>query len=83
MEFEYNWQFAPGSNLIVSWKNAIQEADNFGSDRFFTNTRKTFKTPQSNVLVVKAIYYIDYAVLKGKIQQKREKKKQNLKPVEL
>ncbi|MFN8284804.1 MAG: DUF5916 domain-containing protein [Chitinophagales bacterium] len=74
LDFEYNWQFAPGSNFIVSWKNAISESDDFGGDRFTKNVRKTFNTPQSNVLTVKAIYYIDYAVLKGKIQQKRQKK---------
>ena len=55
----YSWEFAPGSRLNVMYRNNI-----FSNDRVFQfdygqNLSHLFSRPQTNMLILKAIYYLD------------------------
>ncbi len=68
----FSWQFAPGSNLSIVYKNAISN-DSYGNiviPKFFENLSSTFTFPQTNTLSVKAFYYLDYLYLKKKKNRK-------------
>jgi len=68
----YSWQFAPGSNLSISYKNII-ETDDVGITTIPTydeNFKKMVKDPQTNSLSIKVLYYLDYLYLKKKIGPK-------------
>jgi hypothetical protein len=68
IDLVYSWQFAPGSNLSVVYKNAI-ENDEFGITSFpdyGTNMKKMIRDPQTNGISVKVLYYLDYQYLKKK-----------------
>lgn len=77
IDFVYNWQFAPGSNLIFTWKQNIQQDDQMVEEDYIENVGKTFRTPQTNSVSIKLVYYLDYAQLK-ELADKRKLKKQNL-----
>ena len=67
----YSWQFAPGSNLSIVYKNII-ENDDVGITTipsYNQNFKNLMKDPQINSLSVKVLYYLDYLYLKSKIRK--------------
>ena len=70
----YTRQFAPGSFINVIWKNNISKFENgmesIQDGDYFMNISKTFKTPQTNSLTLKVIYFIDYQTIKKTLVKK-------------
>lgn len=64
IDFTYMWNFAPGSELTIVWKNAILDADEELVNRYFTNFRNTLSSPQTNSISFKVLYYLDYQSLR-------------------
>ncbi|WP_162427930.1 DUF5916 domain-containing protein [Pontibacter pudoricolor] len=62
----YSWWFAPGSEISIVWKNAIDENQSNVVPRYFDNFTNTISSPQNNSLSVKVLYYIDYLTLKNR-----------------
>ena len=71
VDLTFSWEFAPGSNLILVWKNSIltESEDVYGD--IFANLRHTFDHPQVNTFSVKWLYYLDSFRLKSKITPRR------------
>jgi hypothetical protein len=66
IDLVFNWEFAPGSNLSVVWKNAIVQDDDIMVDDFAENFSSTLKADQLNQISIKLLYYLDYfSVFKG------------------
>ena len=57
----YTWRFAPGSDLIINWKNEIfgQDSKNLNLS-YFQNLQGLTDFPQTNSFSVKLIYFVDY-----------------------
>lgn len=64
IDLSFSWQFAPGSNMSLVWKNVILQEDQLINYNFIDNIHKTFDTPQTNSISLKVIYYLDYMYLK-------------------
>ncbi len=64
LDLIYNWEFTPGSRLILVWKNNIIRADNDTDISFFRNFGETVTGDQSNFFSVKLLYFLDYLSLK-------------------
>jgi len=62
----YTWQFAPGSTLSISYKDAAETYDTFYTQRYNRNLDGILSAPQNNSLSVKVLYYIDYLDFKKK-----------------
>ncbi len=71
----YTWNFAPGSELIVAWKNSINTlrqaaiVDDILQDietDYFKNLNNTLSSPATNSFSIRFLYYLDYQYLKGK-----------------
>jgi len=62
----YTWQFAPGSTLSLSYKDAAETYDSYFTQRYNKNLSGILNAPQNNSLSVKVLYYIDYLDLKKK-----------------
>jgi len=60
----YTWEFTPGSQFLVVWKNNIITADNDTDISFFRNFGETMTGDQSNFFSVKFLYFLDYLSLK-------------------
>ncbi len=64
IDLVYTWRFAPGSDLIIVWKNNVLDGGDLLVDNYFDNLKKVPYLPQSNTISVKAIYYLDYLKFK-------------------
>lgn len=60
IDLVYQWVFAPGSELSITYKNAAESNEMFYTARYGRNFDKILSGPQNNSLSVKVLYYIDY-----------------------
>jgi hypothetical protein len=70
IDMQYIWNFAPGSELRVVWKNAINTYEEVElvndllarpEDNFGKNFLNVIQSPATNSFSVKVLYYLDYA----------------------
>ena len=64
IDLVYSWQFAPGSNLSVVYKNYIEDQISTVTKNVFDNFSRVIDLPQTNSVSVKLIYYLDYQKMK-------------------
>ena len=57
------WEFAPGSELSLAWKNAIYTDSDQVDMKFGPNLKETLAADQTNSVSLKVLYYIDYNAL--------------------
>ncbi|MBK6445689.1 MAG: carbohydrate binding family 9 domain-containing protein [Bacteroidetes bacterium] len=60
IDLVYNWQFAPGSSFLVTYKNAIFSDNQDVTQAYFPNLKHTIDDPQTNSISLKILYYLDY-----------------------
>jgi hypothetical protein len=74
IDMVYTWQFAPGSFVNLIWKNNISKfekgMESIREEDYFSNFSKTFRTPQTNDLTLKVIYFLDYQDIQHKLKIK-------------
>jgi hypothetical protein len=63
VDLVYNWQFAPGSSFLITYKNAINSDTQENVTSYFKNLQNTFSEPQTNSVSLKVLYYLDYQYL--------------------
>ena len=66
VDLVYNWQFAPGSSFLVTFKNITFSDLQETASGYFDNLVNTFSQPQINSISLKVLYYLDYQYLKKK-----------------
>ncbi len=66
IDMVYTWNFAPGSELLLVYKNAIYADMDNSVKNYFSNLRNTFDSPMTNSFSIKILYYLDYLKLKKK-----------------
>ncbi len=59
----FQWQFAPGSNLNLVWKNSIYNQSDEIINGYSHNFRNTIQSKQLNTISLKVLYYLDYLYL--------------------
>lgn len=67
----YTWDFLWGSRLTLAWKNALGSTVFLDPSRFKTYTRnlgEMFRSPHSNEVSLKVVYFLDYL----KLQRRRQ-----------
>lgn len=63
IDFFYRWRFAPGSDLIFNWKNALNHR--FNNDlAYFSSIGELTDGFRGNQLSIQLIYFLDYNSLK-------------------
>lgn len=60
IDLVYTWNFKPGSELSVTYKNASETKEKFYTKRYNRNLDNVLSGPQNNSLSIKLLYYIDY-----------------------
>ena len=63
-DIAFNWWFAPGSQMSLVWKNAIENEDKILINHWTDNVEESFNLAQQNSLSLKVIYYLDYLYLR-------------------
>lgn len=62
----YRWRFAPGSDLILVWKNDVNSFANdltvkkYTGDRLLDSIIGTVSGKQTNTFTIKVLYFLDY-----------------------
>lgn len=62
----YRWRFAPGSDLIIVWKNYIEtfsrdlSVTRHTGERVFDSFVNTLSSNQTNTINIKVLYFLDY-----------------------
>jgi hypothetical protein len=64
------WQFAPGSELNLVYKNAVLKSESAINYDYYYNLRGSLNSPQNNSISVKVLYYIDYLTIKKALRKK-------------
>ncbi len=62
----YSWEFLPGSELSIAWKNGIFTRSTDIVNNYFTNLSNTLESDRINRFSVKFLYYIDYLSFRRK-----------------
>lgn len=65
LDLNYFWQFAPGSQLIVFYRNSIFDSNNKSGIGFYENLENLFQQPKQHTLSVRFVYFIDYNAIKN------------------
>jgi hypothetical protein len=63
IDMQYNWRFAPGSDLVVVWKNQIYNSDVTLGRQYLDNLNGLFGSVQNNNFSVRFLYFLDYLYL--------------------
>jgi hypothetical protein len=67
------WQFAPGSELNIVYKNAVLKRENIINYDYYSNFSGSLNSPQNNSISIKVLYYIDYLTIKRAFKRKHPK----------
>ncbi len=65
IDLSFNWEFAPGSQLIALYRNSIFNQDDQSQLNFNDNLNNLFDQQIQHNLSLKLVYYIDYNNIKG------------------
>jgi len=65
VDMVYRWRFAPGSDILLVWKQAILDSEEQAVSNYFDNVNGLFNNPQSNQLSLKIVYFLDYVNVFG------------------
>lgn len=64
LDLTYQWNFAPGSELVVVWKNSIESTGTEPIYNYLENVNDIANNPKYNSISLKVLYYIDYQMLR-------------------
>ena len=64
LDLSYQWRFAPGSELLILYRNSIFNQDEKSQLNYFESLDDLFLEPVRHSLSLKVIYYLDYNSLK-------------------
>jgi len=64
VDLVFTWQFLPGSEMSIVWKNAILTQKSDLVKNYYENLNRTITSPQSNSFSIKVLYYLDYQNLR-------------------
>ncbi|HAW19991.1 MAG TPA: hypothetical protein DCX14_07405 [Flavobacteriales bacterium] len=60
IDLKYSWWFAPGSELVILYRQAVAAADNTVGQSYYQNLDGTFDSPVQNNISVRFTYFLDY-----------------------
>ncbi|WP_459210892.1 DUF5916 domain-containing protein [Aquimarina rhabdastrellae] len=70
LDLSYSWQFAPGSQAILLYRNSIFQNTDEGSLGYFESLNNLFEEPIKQTLSLRIVYYLDYLNVKNIFKSK-------------
>lgn len=64
IDMVYVWNFTPGSEMRIVWKNTITDLSQLTGYTYTENLENTIEGPQLNSISIKVLYFLDYLMLK-------------------
>lgn len=72
IDLRFSWWFAPGSQLSLLYRNAIEGYDEISEMNFRDNFDYLFNQPQLNSFSIRISYFLDYNRMKNWLKKKPE-----------
>jgi hypothetical protein len=69
LDLSYQWQFAPGSQLVALYRNQLFNNTNQSLDTYGDSLRDLFNQDIQHTFSIKMIYFLDYNFLKSAINK--------------
>ncbi|HSP83156.1 MAG TPA: DUF5916 domain-containing protein, partial [Gillisia sp.] len=60
LDLSYSWQFAPGSEAILLYRNSIFNLDNESDLGYLQSLESLLQEPLRQNISLRIVYYIDY-----------------------
>lgn len=67
LDLSYQWRFAPGSEMILLYRNAIFKLDDQSDLNYAQSLDELFQQPVRHNLSLRIVYYLDYNTVKNAI----------------
>jgi len=64
LDLNFEWWFAPGSNMVLLYRNQIFNRDNKSGINYYNSLKNLFETPTEHQLSLRLNYLIDYNKIK-------------------
>jgi len=68
LDLNFEWWFAPGSNIILLYRNQVFNRDNQSGLNYYNSLKNLFEIPVEHQFSLRLNYLIDYNKLKRKIR---------------
>lgn len=65
LDLSYSWQFAPGSEAILLYRNSLFNQDRLADLNFYGSLNRLFTQPINQILSLRIVYFVDYNNLKN------------------
>lgn len=72
IDLRFSWWFAPGSQMSILYRNAIENYENSSGQNFSSNLNGLFNQPQLNNISLRISYYLDYNRTKNWLSSRNE-----------
>ena len=69
VDFGFRWQFSPGSELSIVWKNTLQSRGDMLPSGYVENWEQMLEETFTNSLSIRALYYLDYNSIKRSLKK--------------
>jgi hypothetical protein len=66
LDLSYNWEFLPGSKLILLYRNNIFNENNLSGISYYSSTKELFRKPIDHQVSIRINYFLDYNLIKRK-----------------
>ncbi len=64
LDFAIKWEFAPGSQLSIGWKNLFSKKGIPSTNDYFSTIDNMLESPNYNSFSIRLLYYFDFLYLK-------------------
>jgi hypothetical protein len=68
LDLSYQWRFAPGSEMILLYRNSIFNLDKQSELVYLESVENLFQQPVRHNLSLRVVYYLDYNTIKNAIK---------------
>jgi hypothetical protein len=65
MDLSYSWQFAPGSNIVLLYRNSIAKEDQLSDLPFADNINNLLQEGMNHMVSLRLTYFLDFNKLKN------------------
>ncbi len=65
LDLSYQWRFAPGSEMILLYRNSMLNVDDQSDLMYFESLENLFDNPTRHNLSLRIVYFLDYSTLKN------------------
>ena len=69
LDMIYRWNFAPGSEFLINWKNSISSENDLIQNNYWRNVDALLDYSKINSFSIKFLYYLDYHAVRSKLRK--------------